>query len=213
MVYDQNYFNCSTLVSVIQTSTNCSTLLKRSFSEIPTRFLTPYREFEASTECSAGSKDHFVVVRGGGGGGVPSLVQFDGRPLMALIFSISIAQSRNIATQQSRNRTITQPCNTTITQPCNTTIMQPYNATITQHCDTTITQPCNTTKMQPCNTTIMQPCNATITQPCNATITQPCNATITQPCKNQNCNVVVDLLDLDIDSRLNYRKTFQSCLF
>jgi hypothetical protein len=30
----------------------------------------------ASTECSAGSNDHFVV-----GGGVPSLVQFDGRPL------------------------------------------------------------------------------------------------------------------------------------
>jgi hypothetical protein len=23
------------------------------------------------------------------------------------------------------------------------------------------------------------------------------NATITQPCKNQNCNVVVDLLDLE----------------
>jgi hypothetical protein len=30
----------------------------------------------ASTECSAGSNDHFVV-----GGAVPSLVQFDGRPL------------------------------------------------------------------------------------------------------------------------------------
>jgi hypothetical protein len=30
----------------------------------------------ASTECSAGSNDHFVVVGGG-----PSLVQFDGRPL------------------------------------------------------------------------------------------------------------------------------------
>jgi hypothetical protein len=39
--------------------------------------------------------------------------------------------------------------------------------------------------------------NRTITQPCNATIMQPCNATITQPCKNQNCNVVVDLLDLE----------------
>jgi hypothetical protein len=33
-------------------------------------------------------------------------------------------------------------------------------------------------------------------QPCNATITQLYNATIMQPCKNQNCNVVVDLLDL-----------------
>jgi hypothetical protein len=31
----------------------------------------------ASTECSAGSNDHFVV----GVGGVPSLVQFDGRAL------------------------------------------------------------------------------------------------------------------------------------
>jgi hypothetical protein len=43
----------------------------------------------------------------------------------------------------------------------------------------------------------MQPCNATITQPRNATIMQPCSATITQPCKNHNCNVVVDLLDLE----------------
>jgi hypothetical protein len=33
----------------------------------------------ASTECSTGSNDHFVV--GGGGGAVPSLVQFDGWPL------------------------------------------------------------------------------------------------------------------------------------
>jgi hypothetical protein len=32
----------------------------------------------ASTECSAGSNDHFVVGVGVGG---PSLVQFDGRPL------------------------------------------------------------------------------------------------------------------------------------
>jgi hypothetical protein len=34
-------------------------------------------------------------------------------------------------------------------------------------------------------------------QPRNTTITQPCNATITQPRKNQICNVVVDLLDLE----------------
>jgi hypothetical protein len=47
------------------------------------------------------------------------------------------------------------------------------------------------------NATIMQPRNATMIQPCNATITQHCNATITQPCKKQNCNVVVDLLDLE----------------
>jgi hypothetical protein len=42
--------------------------------DIPNTFLA------ASTECSAGSNDHFVV-GAGGGGGVPSLVQFDGRPL------------------------------------------------------------------------------------------------------------------------------------
>jgi hypothetical protein len=35
------------------------------------------RFLAASTECSAGSNDHFVV----GVGAVPSLVQFDGRPL------------------------------------------------------------------------------------------------------------------------------------
>jgi hypothetical protein len=35
----------------------------------------------ASTECSAGSNDHFVVCGVGAGWGVPSLVQFDGRPL------------------------------------------------------------------------------------------------------------------------------------
>jgi hypothetical protein len=57
---------------------------------------------------------------------------------VALIFSISIAQSRNLAnnyatlhaTEQSRNlcnATITQPCNATITQLCNATITQPNN--------------------------------------------------------------------------------------
>jgi hypothetical protein len=127
---------------------------------------------------------------------------------VALIFSVSIAQSRNLATQQSRNL----ERNGTITQPCNPTIMQPCNATITQHCNTTITQSCNkqsrnlasqqsrhhaATITQPCNATITQHCNTTITQSCNkqsrnlalqqsrhhaATITQPCNATITQPC-------------------------------
>jgi hypothetical protein len=35
----------------------------------------------ASTECSTGSNDHFVVVGVVVGVGVPSLVQFDGRPL------------------------------------------------------------------------------------------------------------------------------------
>jgi hypothetical protein len=38
-----------------------------------------FKFLAASTECSAGSNDHFVV--GGGGAAVPSLVQFDGRPL------------------------------------------------------------------------------------------------------------------------------------
>jgi hypothetical protein len=78
----------------------------------------------ASTECSAGSNDHFVVA----GGGVPSLVQFDGRPLdgAALIFSISIAHNpatlqRNNhatlhATEQSRNLATQQSCNLTTQQ-------------------------------------------------------------------------------------------------
>jgi hypothetical protein len=45
-----------------------------------TEFLeSPTREFlAATTECSAGSNDHFVV---GVVVVVPSLVQFDGRPL------------------------------------------------------------------------------------------------------------------------------------
>jgi hypothetical protein len=49
----------------------------------------------ASTECSAGSNDHFVVVVV-----VVVLVLVH---QVALIFSIIIAQSRNLATQQSRN--------------------------------------------------------------------------------------------------------------
>jgi hypothetical protein len=164
----------------------------------------------ASTECSAGSNDHFVV----GVGAVPSLVQFDGRPLGGANFqhcaiTQPCTQQNNHATllhnnHATFNATITQLCNTTITQHCSARITQPYNATITQPCNATLTQFCNTTITQSCNATIMQHCNATITQPCNATITQPCNATIsqprnatiTQPCKNQNCNVVVDLLDL-----------------
>jgi hypothetical protein len=162
MVYDQNYFNCSTLVSVIQTSTNCSTLLKRSFSEIPTRFLTPYREFEASTECSAGSKDHFVVVRGGGG--VPSLVQFDGRPLMALIFSISIAQSRNIATQQSRNLATQQSRNLATQQSCNLTMQQSRNIAIQQSRNLATQQKCNLATQQSCNLATQQSRNLAMQQ-------------------------------------------------
>jgi hypothetical protein len=58
----------------------------------------------ASTECSAGSNDHFVVV----------------------------LQSRNLATRRNNHATlqstITQPFNATITQPCNAAITQPCNA-------------------------------------------------------------------------------------
>jgi hypothetical protein len=39
------------------------------------------RIFLAFRPCSAGSNDHFVVVGVGVGVGVPSLVQFDERPL------------------------------------------------------------------------------------------------------------------------------------
>jgi hypothetical protein len=66
----------------------------------------------ASTECSAGSNDHFVV----GAAAVISLVQFDGRPLGGANFQHcatlqrnnhatlhATEQSRNLATQQSRN--------------------------------------------------------------------------------------------------------------
>jgi hypothetical protein len=69
----------------------------------------------ASTECSAGSNDHFVV-GGAGAAAVPSLVQFDGRPLGGANFQHcatlqrnnhatmhATEQSRNLATQQSRN--------------------------------------------------------------------------------------------------------------
>jgi hypothetical protein len=79
----------------------------------------------ASTECSAGSNDHFVV-GAKAAAAVPSLVQFDGRPLGGANFQhCATLQRKNHATlhatEQSRNlarnRTITQPCNTTITQP------------------------------------------------------------------------------------------------
>jgi hypothetical protein len=49
-----------------------STFSARDFLVSEARFLA------ASTECSAGSNDHFV---GGGGGAIITLVQFDGRPL------------------------------------------------------------------------------------------------------------------------------------
>jgi hypothetical protein len=83
-------------------------------------------------------------------------------------------QRNNLATLQNNNHATLQSNNYAMLQHKN-------HATITQSC----------------NATIMQPCNATIMQPCNATITQPCSATIMQPCKNQNCNVVVDFLDLE----------------
>jgi hypothetical protein len=64
-----------------------------------------------STECSAGSNDHFVVVV------LPPLVQFDRRPLGGANFQYyhcTITQPYNLATQQNINA---RPCNTTITQP------------------------------------------------------------------------------------------------
>jgi hypothetical protein len=63
--------------------------------------LSRRRFLATSTECSAGSNDHFVV----GVLGVPSLVQFDGRPLGCANF-------------QYKHCEITQPFNATITQPC-----------------------------------------------------------------------------------------------
>jgi hypothetical protein len=84
----------------------------------------------ASTECSAGSNDHFV-----GGGVVPSLVQFDGRPLGGTNF-------------QYYHCAIWQPCNATLHATLHATLQHnnhaTFNATITQPCNTTITQHCNT---------------------------------------------------------------------
>jgi hypothetical protein len=77
-----------------------------------------------SAEWLKGSNDHFVVV---GGSGVPSLVQFDGRPLgganfQYLHFAIAqsrnraIAQSRSLAMQQSRNLHATEQSRNLATQ-------------------------------------------------------------------------------------------------
>jgi hypothetical protein len=63
------------------------------------------------------------------------------------------------------------------TPPCNATL-QCYNHATLQRNNHATSQRNNNTTLQ-------------------RTITQSCNATITQPCKNQNCNVVVDLLDLE----------------
>jgi hypothetical protein len=149
------------------------------------------------------------------------------RAYVALIFSISIAQSRNLA----RHRTITQPCNTTITQPCNTTITQPCNATITQPCNATITQQNNHATLhateqsrnlatqQSRNLATQQSRNLATQQSRNLarnrTITQPCNATITQPYLRLSKEVVSleaagdngdKVLQLDVSGQLRVAK-------
>jgi hypothetical protein len=73
VIFKKNTFlsNCRTLYNVIISVSNAGNT-KTGFPVFGTLdFLA------ASTECSAGSNDHFVV----GVGAVPSLVQFDGRPL------------------------------------------------------------------------------------------------------------------------------------
>jgi hypothetical protein len=124
----------------------------------------------ASTECSAGSNDHFVV------GVVPSLVQFDGRPLGGANFQYyhcAITQPCNLATQQSRNlarnRTITQPCNLATQQSRNLA----RNRTITQPCNTTITQHCNATLQRNNHATLQ--CNNHATLQRNNHATLQCN--------------------------------------
>jgi hypothetical protein len=97
-----------------------------------------------------------LLLGGAAAAAVPSLVQFDGRPLGGANFQYyhcAIAQPYNATTTQfARNTTITQPCNTTITQPCNATIMQPCNATITQRNNNTtlhaMQQSCNLAKIR-----------------------------------------------------------------
>jgi hypothetical protein len=58
---------------------------------------------------------------------------------VALIFSISIAQSRNLATQRNNHATLQR--NATITQPFNLATQQSRNLAR----NATITQPCNAT--------------------------------------------------------------------
>jgi hypothetical protein len=91
--------------------------------------------------------------------------------------SISIAQSRNLATLQRNNDATLHA----------TTEQSRNNATLKHNNHATITQPCNATITQPCNAYV------SITQLCNATLQRNNHATLLH--KNQNCNVVVDLLD------------------
>jgi hypothetical protein len=62
----QFYFQISVILGTAQ--------IKNVFTSFNVAILGDF--LAANTECSAGSNDHFVVGRG-----VPSLVQFDGRPL------------------------------------------------------------------------------------------------------------------------------------
>jgi hypothetical protein len=122
------------------------------------RILRVDRFLAASTECSAGSNDHFVV--GGAAAAFPSLVQFDGRPLGGANFQhCATLQRNNHATLQHNNHATLQhnnhaTFNVTITQPC----MYPQEVDV-QH----------PLLVDTCNTTITQHCNVRITQPCNAT--------------------------------------------
>jgi hypothetical protein len=68
----------------------------------------------ASTECSAGSNDHFVLVVVV----VPSFVQFDGRPLL---------RWRNHATLQRNNHTTLQHNNHATLQPNNNATLERNN--------------------------------------------------------------------------------------
>jgi hypothetical protein len=122
-----------------------------------------YLFLAASTECSAGSNDHFVIVVVVVVGGV-------------VVPSLAITQPCN-ARQQSHNNhaTITQPCtqqnnhatlqhnnnatfNATIMQPCNTTIMQ-HNNHATLQCNNHATSQRNLATQQSCNLAMHQSCN------------------------------------------------------
>jgi surface antigen len=103
---------------------------------------------------------------------------------VALIFSISIAQSRNLATLQPCNATISQLC----TQQNNHAT---FNATITQPCNTTITQHCNATLQRNNHATLQRNNHATSQRNNNATLQSNNHATM--QCNNH----VVDLLDLE----------------
>jgi hypothetical protein len=88
-------------------------------------------------------------------------------------------QSRNLATQQSRNLATQQSCN--LQRNNHATLQRNNHATLQRNN----------------HATLLRNNHATLRHNNHATLQRNNNATITQVCKKQNCNVVVNLLDLE----------------